>query len=151
MLGSSPFVFGLTVTWITPIWLLSLGVAAGLLVLLLAYGVIWLVSRRVAEEIKFAVREGILLPIFYLAVAMSGFAVLGVVLVPTIPYRALIGAVSRITAVGATDHEFVIPPTVVEYKLEDFRPRQLEIANFTAKTDEPSRFRQRFTRRSDRP
>ena len=77
------------------------------------------------------------LPIFYLAVALTGFAILGVVLVPAIPYRALIAAVPRIAAVGTADHEFVIPPGVVDYELKDFGPRQLELDRFTIEADQP--------------
>ena len=136
MLSSSPFVLGLTVTWVTPIWLLSVGVAFGLAIMLALYGVVWLVARSWAEEIFVAVREGILAPVLYLAMALTGFAVLGVVLVPAIPYRALLAAAPRIGAVGASDHEFVIPPAVVDYELQDFGPRQLELVRFTAEADE---------------
>ncbi len=136
MLSSSIFVLGLTATWVTPIWLLSVGVAFGLAVLLLLYGLVWLVSRSQAREILAAVREGILAPIFYLAVVLTGFAILGMVLVPAIPYRALIAAVPRIAAVGTSDHEFVIPPGVVDYELKDFGPRQLELERFTIEADE---------------
>ena len=66
-------------TWVTPIWLLSVGVAFGLAILLALYGVVWLVSRSWAKEIFAAVREGIFLaPVLYLAMALTGFAVLGV-------------------------------------------------------------------------
>ena len=137
MLSSSIFVLGLTVTWVTPIWLLSVGVALGLSVLLVLFGLVWLVSRSLAQEIFAAVREGILAPIFYLAVALTGFAILGVVLVPAIPYRALLADVPRIASVGAADHEFVVPPAVVDYELKDFNPRQLELERFSAEVDEP--------------
>jgi ABC-type transport system involved in multi-copper enzyme maturation permease subunit len=137
MLSSSPFLLGLTVTWVTPIWLLSVGVAFGLATLLVLYAVVWLVSRSWAEEIFAAVREGILAPVLYLAVALTGFALLGIVLVPAIPYRALIAAVPRMAAVGPADHEFVVPPAVVNYELKDFGPRQLELYRFNAEADEP--------------
>jgi ABC-type transport system involved in multi-copper enzyme maturation permease subunit len=127
MFGSSIFVLGLLVTWITPVWLLSVGVALGVIVLAVAYGIVWLVSRRLADEIYTGVREGILLPIFYLAMFLTGFSVLGIVLVPEIPYRAVISAVPRIPVVGLGEIEVVVPPTVRDYEVKQFGPRRSEV------------------------
>ena len=96
-------VLGMVVTWTTPIWLLSVGVALGAAVLAAAYGILFLVSRRAAEAAVAGVREGVLLPIFYLVVVLSGFALLGPLVIPSLPYSPLISAVSRISAVGQRD------------------------------------------------
>jgi ABC-type transport system involved in multi-copper enzyme maturation permease subunit len=118
MFGSSMLVFGLLVTWITPVWLLSIGVALGMAVLGVVLGILWLVWRPAADVVVSSVREGVLMPIFYLALFLTGFAILGIVLVPEIPYRSLIGAVSRIGVVGDLDSEFTIPPSVVDQTLD---------------------------------
>jgi ABC-type transport system involved in multi-copper enzyme maturation permease subunit len=137
MFGSSILVFGLLETWITPVWLLSVGVAAGVLLLAGAYGVVWLVSRRLASVIFTTVREGILLPVFYLALFLTGFALLGIVLVPGIPYRPLLNAVSRITSVGSQENQFVVPPAVADFELKGYGQRQAELKSFTVESDTP--------------
>src|SRR5215475_3228754 len=91
-----PFVLGMLSTWLTPLWLLSVGVALGVIVLALVYAMLYLVSRRSAEFLYASVREGILLPIFYLAMFLAGFAVLAIFLVPGLPYRSVLASVSRI-------------------------------------------------------
>ena len=137
MFGSSILVFGLLETWITPVWLLSVGVALGVLLLASVYGVVWLASRRLANEIFATVREGILLPVFYLAMFLTGFALLGIVLVPGIPYRPLLHAVSRITSVGSYENQFLVPPAVADFELEGYGPRQAELKSFTVESDTP--------------
>ena len=62
-------------TWLTPIWLLSIGVAIAVVILLVAWIVCWLVNRNAARAIADAIRGGVLLPVTYLAIALSGFAV----------------------------------------------------------------------------
>lgn len=137
MLGSSPLLFAFVATWVTPIWLLSVGVALGVVVLAVLYGVLFLVSRRLAEVASTSVREGILLPIFYLAMFLTAFAVVGVFLVPDIPYRALVGAVSRITTVGPADVRFVVPPSTRDFELKDLQLPLVELNSFSAESDQP--------------
>jgi ABC-type transport system involved in multi-copper enzyme maturation permease subunit len=123
------------VTWITPVWLLSVGVALGTLALAVAYGVLFLLSRRAAQWAVASVREGILLPIFYLAVALTAFAVVGAFLVPGLPYRALIASVARISAVGQRDIQMVVPPSTRDFKLAEFQLRMPELVSFSADGD----------------
>jgi ABC-type transport system involved in multi-copper enzyme maturation permease subunit len=141
MFPSSLFVLGLLVTWITPVWLISVGVALGMAALATLFGIVWLVSRSTAAVLVASMREGILLPIFYLALAVSGFAVLGIVLVPEIPYRALIAAVPRIAVVGDFDRQYTIQPSIIDLKLDVTQRgqplRQNELRGFTAEADEP--------------
>ena len=109
MFGGSILVFGLLVTWLTPIWLVSVGVAVGTVVLGLLYAIAYLVAPRLAEMAVASVREGILLPIFYLALFLTAFAAVGVFLVPEIPYPALAASASRLMSVGPSDYEIVDP------------------------------------------
>jgi ABC-type transport system involved in multi-copper enzyme maturation permease subunit len=134
---SSMLVFGLLVTWLTPIWLLSVGTALGVVVLAVLYGIARLVSPRLAEIASSSVREGVLLPIFYLVIFLTAFAAVGVFLVPEIPYPALIGAVSRIAAVGPADYEIVVPPATRDFELKDLQLRLVELAEFKAESDQP--------------
>jgi ABC-type transport system involved in multi-copper enzyme maturation permease subunit len=55
--------------WLTPLWMLSIGVTGGSAVLLVLYAVLWIVSRRAAAAVSRAVRESVLQPVSYLALA----------------------------------------------------------------------------------
>jgi ABC-type transport system involved in multi-copper enzyme maturation permease subunit len=136
MFGGSFLLFGLLVTWITPVWLLSVGVALGMLVLLILYGVLFAVSRRLAEVASATVREGVLLPIFYLAAALSVFAVLAIFLVPSLPYRELISSVSRISAVGPAVYDIEVPPSTKDFVLP-VEVRLAELNALAAESDSP--------------
>ncbi len=137
MIGTPVFVLGLVHTWMTPFWLLSVGVAAGLAVLALAYGLLFLVWRPAADYMLASVREGILLPLFYLALFLSGFAVLGTFLIPGLPYRSVANSVARLPHVGPQNWEFEIPAESTDYKLEKLRLRLPELESFSAEADQP--------------
>ena len=64
---ASFLLFGNLTMWLTPVWLLSVGVTIGAAILLVLYGLIWFVSRRAAEAVTRVVRESVLLPITYMA------------------------------------------------------------------------------------
>ena len=136
LFGSSMFVFGLMVTWMTPLWLLSVGAALGVAVLAVAYGVLFLTSRRLADVAMTSVREGILLPIFYLAVALTGISVLGIFVIPQLPYLALIGSVARISAVGPEDVEIEVPASTHDFDVE-LKHRLFELTSFAVESDQP--------------
>ena len=93
--------------WLTSPWLISVGAAAGLVVLLVLYGVTALVSTRWAAFVQMSVREGILLPLLIFAPLLSGLARVGA---PIVPYRSLLAAVARIPAVGASSQVLTVPP-----------------------------------------
>ena len=133
--------FGLLVTWVTPLWLISVGVALGVAVLAVAYLVLLVVAPRAASASVTGVREGILLPIGYLCLALSAFAVAGVLLVPALPYSALLAAVSRLSIVGPVEVEVEVPASSHDVKLNDLAPqlgiRLLELNAFTVESDQP--------------
>ncbi len=69
------------VSWITTLWLLSGGVLLGMVVLMLLWGVLWVIWRRAAREVPLVISEGVLLPLTFIAGAIAVFAVIGTVLV----------------------------------------------------------------------
>jgi ABC-type transport system involved in multi-copper enzyme maturation permease subunit len=141
MFSSSLFVFGLMVTWITPLWLISVGVAAGTILVAVAFGIVWLISRERALTLASSARESILVPLAYLALFLTAFAALALVLVPGIPYRSLIAAVSRIAVVGTTDREIEVGASQIDHKLDIENRggplRQNELTGFTIEADQP--------------
>ena len=133
----SLFVFGTLFTWLTPVWLLSVGVAVGMIVLAAIWGIVYLISRPAAQTALAAAREGILLPIFYVALMLTAFALVGVFLVPGIPYRELVASAERWTTTGGHDYEIPLPATSVAVPLDDVQLRLVELASFTANADQP--------------
>ncbi len=133
---NSLFVFGLLVTWATPVWVMSVGVALGVALLAIAWGLLYVVSRPAAAWAVAAVREGILLPIGYLALGLTAFALLAPLLVPGLPYRPLINSVSRLSAVGDRNFEIVIPASKADFPLDELRLRLIELGSFSAESDE---------------
>ncbi|MGD9723454.1 MAG: ABC transporter permease [Pirellulales bacterium] len=136
-LPSSMLLFGMLVTWATPIWLLSVGAALGVAALGLAYGVLYLVSRPGAQWVLAGVREGILLPIAYLALGLAAFAVAAPLLIPNLPYRQLLDSVTRLSAVGTREFEFTIPPATADFKLDALQVPLTELTSFHAQSDAP--------------
>lgn len=112
MTGS--LLFGLLTTWITPVWLLSVGAALGVAVLALGYGVLRLISRRAAEDAVLTVQHSVIVPIIYLALFLCVFAFVGTIVVP---YRSLLGSVKRLPYVGESQRTFQIPAAKARHEI----------------------------------
>ena len=92
--------------WLTPVWILSLGVTAAALVLVAAYGILWLVSRPTAEAALRLVRESVLLWVSYLVMLLVGLCVL---LAPTMPVKQVLHSMRRLPAVGEFSTKITVP------------------------------------------
>lgn len=134
MIAGHGLLFGTVSVWLTPLWLLSVGVACGLVVLAIAYGMAALASPRLAAFIRMSVAEGILLPLTVLAIFLTAFALLTT---PVVPYRELLGAVSRIPVVGDTQTAVTIEPATEKFSipLESLRVRPVELQGFELRSD----------------
>ena len=62
--------------WLTPVWILSLGVTAGAVVLAVLYGVLWLISRPTADAALRLTKESVLQWISYVVMAFAAFGIL---------------------------------------------------------------------------
>lgn len=100
-------VLGLLELWLTPIWLLSIGVAGGLLLALLLLGLVWLLNRAAAEQAVVAIRESVLMPALYLACAMVALAVFAA---PQMPVDEVWSALARLPSVGTTAKTIELEP-----------------------------------------
>jgi ABC-type transport system involved in multi-copper enzyme maturation permease subunit len=127
------FGFGNLTTWLTPIWLLSVGVTIGVAVLLVLYGGLWLVARRAAEAVPRIVRESVLLPISYVALALAGFCVLGA---PAMPTGALVASLRRLPDVGPNRYVAEIPARTDDQEVDvDFRADEIQRYSFEGEQD----------------
>jgi ABC-type transport system involved in multi-copper enzyme maturation permease subunit len=119
--------------WLTPIWMLSVGVTIGALVLLALYGVLFVISRRAAEAVPRLIREGVLLPISYLVLVFVAFCLLGL---PTMPAGSVVASLKRLPAVGTHQVTTSIPAHGEDIEVPvDFRASELQRYSFTSKQD----------------
>jgi len=118
-----PIVMGLLVpewvgNWVTPIWLLGVGSAAGLVGLILLWGIVRALAavpavplgfRRMAIEIPLTVREGFLFPVFWMVTGAAFFGLFGGLFAhrPT----ELLAALGRLRAAGDVAVPIDVPVT----------------------------------------
>lgn len=102
--------------WLTPVWVLSLGVTLGLVVLGLIWAVVSAVNRRWSNEIHDALTEGVLMPVLVLGGCLAVFAVVGFFVAdnPALVARSL----QRIPSVGMRTVEFTLPASAERAKDE---------------------------------
>ncbi len=109
-------------TWITPLWLLSLGVLLGFAGLLILWGLVFVVSRRAGRQVPVIVSEGPLAPIFYTFLILAVFGALGAFLVHDA--GALIQSALRFPFTGTTTVTMVLPGVADDETVE---PQVMEI------------------------
>ena len=97
--------------WITPLWMLSLGVTVGLLILAVLWGLLWLVNRNAAQQAWTAVGESVLMPILYLGAAMVAFTVLGA---SQMPVKEVLESLKRLPSSGDVTITQTIEPRSVD-------------------------------------
>ena len=136
-MSSNFLLLAVLTNWITPIWLLGIGLLLGLAVLGAIYDLLTLIKPQAAEAAVSAVREGILLPIFYLAAFLAVFAVVATLVVP---YRGLLSSIVRLGSVGRIEDSYTIPPVTSSDTVDERVPvnfRLGEIRSFTLESDRP--------------
>ncbi len=119
--------------WLTPIWVLSLGITTGALVLVLLYGILWLVSRPTADATVRLVKESVLQWISYVVLAFVAFAVLST---PIMPWRQVAHSLGRMPHVGATEVSVEVPPRTDDFEVGiGFESDELQSYTFTSEED----------------
>ena len=119
--------------WLTPVWILSLGITAGLAILLLAYGIAWLLFRRTAEAAMRLVKESILLWISYVALVFVGFFFLAI---PVMPVKPVLHSLSRLPKVGTYKTSVTIPARTDDVEIPiHFESDELQKYSFASGED----------------
>ncbi|HEY4232106.1 MAG TPA: hypothetical protein VGM76_01650, partial [Lacipirellulaceae bacterium] len=125
--------FGNLLLWLTPIWMLAVGVTIGVVVLVVLYGGLTVISRQAAEAVPRLIRESILLPISYLVLAMVVFCLLGI---PTMPAGSVVASLRRLPAVGERQVTVSIPARAEDDAIPvDFRASELQRYSIISKQD----------------
>jgi ABC-type transport system involved in multi-copper enzyme maturation permease subunit len=118
--------------WLTPLWLLSVGLLAGALVVLAVWGVLWLVNRRAAVAFQAAVGEGVLRPVSYVLVALAALAALAT---PTMPWRETIASLRRLPVVAPVEVTTTVEPGTEDAEVPT-RFRATELQRYTIESDQ---------------
>ncbi len=92
--------------WLTPLWLLGVGALAGLVILAILWGVLWLISREAARLAPTAITEGALLPVLWIALAFAAFGMLGSFIIRD--RDEVFSSLTRLPYVGATSQEVLV-------------------------------------------
>jgi hypothetical protein len=119
--------------WLKPIWLLSLGTTAGLLVLVAMWAILYLVNRRAAQSILTTVRESILLPVTY---TLATLGILAVLATPTMNPGEMLNSLQRLGQVGEIQMETTVPADTVDHALKiTFRTDELQSYSIESEQD----------------
>lgn len=119
--------------WLTPVWILALGVTAGAVALVALYCILWLVARPAAETALRLVKESVLQWISYVVLACVAFAVLAA---PVMPWRQVADSLARLPHVGLFEKTVDIPARTDDMEVPlDFRSDELQAYAFTSDED----------------
>ncbi len=119
--------------WLTPVWLLSVGMAVGVVVLLVLFGLLWLVSRDAAAAVPRVIRESVLQYVTYLVLAFIG---VGLVLTPMMPTGQLISSLRRLPHVQPFDATVTVPERTEDFEVSvSFRPEELQRYSLASQQD----------------
>jgi ABC-type transport system involved in multi-copper enzyme maturation permease subunit len=99
--------FGNLSIWLTPIWVLSVGITLGAAILVLLYAVLFLVSQSAAATMLRVVKESVLQWISYIVLA---YVVICILAIPMMPVRQLVASLGRLPHVGERTITVEVPP-----------------------------------------
>ncbi len=119
--------------WLTPIWIVSLGVTSAAAILLVLYGILWFVWRRAADAALRLVRESVLQWVSYLVLVFVGLCFL---LAPVMPVRQVLNSVKRLPAVGSTTMTVKVPAHADDKEVPvQFESDELQSYSFSSDQD----------------
>jgi ABC-type transport system involved in multi-copper enzyme maturation permease subunit len=119
--------------WLTPVWVLSAGVTAGMAILSIACGILWLVSRRTAESAIRLAKESILQWISYVAIV---FVALFFLAMPVMPVKSIWHSLNRLPHVGTYEDTIKIPPRTDDLEVPvNFESDELQRYTFESEED----------------
>jgi hypothetical protein len=103
-------------TWLTTIWLIGVGTLLGLGVLLLLWGLLFLVRRKAAAEVTLGITEGVLLPLTFIVVFTAAFGIVGaffardpVTILQSIPRLPYAGQQTVVATIPTGDEVVEVP------------------------------------------
>ncbi|MEM8866470.1 MAG: hypothetical protein AAGF31_13075, partial [Planctomycetota bacterium] len=98
--------------WVTPLWMLALGVAIGAAILFILWAILWLINRKAASSAIRLVQESVLGPISY--VVLAYLAIL-VVATPVVETDQIFQSLKRLGSVGEDVVNLRVPERTVDF------------------------------------
>ncbi len=121
---SHPIVLGFlgtkAVSTLTPLWLLGMGMLAGMVLIAVFWAILLLASRviripallRASDEVWLSIREGVLYYVLIVATVFAAMGILGSIsLRPMGESIEILSSLPRLASVGTFDHAITIPGT----------------------------------------
>jgi ABC-type transport system involved in multi-copper enzyme maturation permease subunit len=116
--------FGNLSIWLTPIWVLSVGVTIGAAILVILYGALLLISRPTAAAMLRVVKESVLQWISYIVLA---YVVICFLAIPMMPVKQLFASLNRLPYVGEKAITVEVPPRTDDMEVSlDFQSDELQ-------------------------
>ncbi len=107
-----------------PLWLLGVGMAAGLVLLAILYGLAAIVSRQLFTFLNDSLREGFLRPVLFLA---AGIAVIGLLTSFAVPMPDLWRSLDRLRKAGDFELSVTVPADAKDERVDlEARPSELK-------------------------
>ncbi len=100
--------------WITPLWILSIGIAAAALVLAILYGLALIAWPAAARKARQAASDGILTPIAYV---VGAFVMLFLLAAPSMPVAEAWDSIRRLSTVGEHSVTFEVEPNAEDLEV----------------------------------
>jgi len=128
--------------WLTPLWILALGVTIGAAVLVLAWCLCWLVNRRAARDVYASVSEGMLRQISYVLVALAALVALAS---PTMPVKQTIESIRRLPYAQTSGVGIEVPaqgqdiPVNLAFRADELQQYSIESDHDVAVNVEPEK------------
>ncbi|MCA9213694.1 MAG: ABC transporter permease subunit [Planctomycetales bacterium] len=103
-------------TWLTPMWLLGMGVLVGLLVLLLLWAVLFVVAKKTAREIPGYFSEGVMPGLFSIACL---FALTGLFITITVKEPGkMLESLALLSSSGETEYAADLPESEADSEVQ---------------------------------
>lgn len=119
--------------WITPVWLISLGITAAVAVLALVYGIVTVAWPRGGRVLKQASGDGVLTPLAYVA---GAFVLVSLLASPSMPLSDAWDSIQRLSTVGDHEKSFTVPANAEDKELAVmFRAEELQSYAFASNQD----------------
>jgi ABC-type transport system involved in multi-copper enzyme maturation permease subunit len=113
--------------------MLSVGVAAGLAVLFILYGLLWVVSRGAAAAVPRIIRESVLQYVTYLVLTFVG---VGILLTPMMPTSQLVSSLRRLPYVSPLHMTVTVPARTDDFEVAaPFEADELQHYSFNSQQD----------------
>lgn len=121
--------------WVTPLWLLGLGVAIGAALLVAVYAVLWLAKPEAGRSITRLVQEGVLAPVSYVVLT---FVALVLVAGPVSTTDRISESLGRVWSVDDYRATIELPPRTEDF-VHELRFRADELVRYVIRSDQDIR------------